>query len=319
MATRRDFISRLFVFGASPVVLSACSETPPFKVGLHRWIGYEPLNIARELKMLPESVELVDSHGAAECMQKLAAKQLDAATLTLDEMFMARSQGVPLTAVMIFDSSAGADVLMTRQPLAHLSDLKGKRIAYDASALGLLMMTKILQKAGLKSDQVEKIDLPLDQQLGAWQQKKVDAAITYQPYAFLLQEAGGYKLFDSREIPETIFDVLAVRTDRMNSFSNQIRSLIEAHFRAESLLKSNPGDMTYRIASHQNILPAEVKMALRGVVLPTLTANHRLLSKGSTFEEAAHELNRVMVKAAILPKPDDFNQLFTRQFLPVDK
>ncbi|MDX1795733.1 MAG: ABC transporter substrate-binding protein [Hydrogenovibrio sp.] len=319
MVTRRDFISQLLLLGGSPLFLSACSEPPTMKVGMHRWIGYESLNIARELKMLPESVDLVETHGASECMQRLAMKQLDAATLTLDETLLARSQGVPLTAVMIFDSSAGADVLMTRQPLEQLSDLKGKRIAYDASALGLLMMTKILQQANLKPDDVEKIDLPLDQQLDAWQKKKIDAAITYQPYAFLLQEAGGYKLFDSREIPETIFDVLAVRTDRMNTFTQQIRGLIQAHFKAVSLLHTHSGDMIYRIASHQNILPAEVKTALKGVVLPTLAANQRLLSKGSTFEEAAHELNRVMAKAGILPKPDDFHQLFTSQFLPVDK
>lgn len=94
-------------------VLAACSAPlAPLRVGAVVFPGYEDLFLARELGLLDESrVRLVELLVNTDTLRALAAGQLEAAALTLDELMAARADGVDLRAVLVLDVADGADTV----------------------------------------------------------------------------------------------------------------------------------------------------------------------------------------------------------------
>lgn len=310
---------RQWLFGAlaaSTGALTSCSQALPLRVGTHAWIGHEPLMLARDLHWLSPDVQLLSAPGARDSMAGLGEGRLDAATLTLDETLSSRASGVMLTVVLVLDTSSGADVVMARPGLDSLAALRGQRLAYERSAVGQLMLVKALEAAQLTADDLSLVAAAPHEQPAAVQQQRIDAAITFEPTASLLKRLGWHRLFDSRSMPDTIFDVLAVRSDRLKGRRAAIESAVQAHFLGLAHLRSNRPDATYRIASRNQIQPADVMQALAGVALPDLSRNKALLTEQGPMTVASRALNQLMVDHRLLPAPDTLQNLFDPRYLP---
>lgn len=312
---RRDFL-RFVLTGGLTAPLAGCALSRPLQVGIHPWIGYESFFLARDFGWLPPEVVLHVGKSASESLQGLAEARLDAAALTLDEVLKARGAGIPLVIVLVFDVSAGADMVLAREGIASLDRLAGHRLAVERSALGALMLTEVLKAAGLREQALIVVDMPVDQQPAAWQAGRIDAAITYEPTASRLQALGARRLFDSRSLPDTIFDVLAVRADRLEARQGALREALAAHFRALAHLRTNREDALYRIAAHQGVGPDAVARALGGVVLPGLAANRGYLQPGSRLAAAAARLSRLMHERGLLKAEDSLTGLLDASHLP---
>ncbi|MBI5922632.1 MAG: ABC transporter substrate-binding protein [Betaproteobacteria bacterium] len=293
----------------------------PVSIAVSVWIGYEPILLARSKGWLDErQVHLVEVASATDCLKLLAEGKVDGAALTLDEALIGRARGIPLSIVMIFDVSTGADMLIARLGIKQLNDLKGRRIGYEPGAVGALMLDQVLRAAGLKKEDVKLVALAIDKQHDAWTHDKVDAAINYEPVASQLLASGGHKLFDSRQIPNTILDVLAIRGEILDHpHASAIRQLISAHFRAIGHLNRNPQDAAYRMATHLGLSPANVLSAFKGLVLPDAVNNYRLMTGPSPeLLRTARKLSEIMVKNELLKQDDTMISLIRADFLPTD-
>ena len=305
-------ISRLqFIFSltglAVALTMSGCGwlADKPISIASHVWPGYESMFLARGEGWLDTNqVHLVETSSASDSLQMLAEGKVDGAALTLDEVLTARSKGVPLSVVMIFDVSAGADMLIVRPGIKSLADLKHHRIGVEEGAVGGLMLANILRSAGLKKEDVNIVSLTIDKQANAWTQQQMDAVITYEPVASIVQQQGGIKLFDSRQIPNTIVDVLAIRSDALDhSHASAIRNLLSSYFKALDHLNRNPHDAAYRMATRLNLPADDVLPAFKGLLLPDAANNHRMLT-GSKPEllETARKVSAIMVESGLLPR-----------------
>ena len=289
--SRRACLSQLLALGFLPALL-ACAPGKKLVFASHLWPGYEFLFLARDEGWLPlDQVTLLETNNATESIGLLVSGKVVAATLTLDEVLLARSNGVPLTVVMVFDVSAGADKLLVDPKIRHLAELKGKRIGVETSAVGSLMLLKILQAARLTAQDVEVVEMGSSHR-ETWESGKVDALITYDPTATSLISQGAVPLFDSRQMPEMIFDVLAVRTDVLTSQASEIKAITAGHFRGLTAMRTNPSDTTYRLARHLGVPGHQVMGTYRGLKMPDLQANHTYLeAPDSSLRLAARELS----------------------------
>jgi NitT/TauT family transport system substrate-binding protein len=318
---RRYFLQCLgistFSYGLSWII--GCERAPTLTVELHQWVGYETLYLARYFNWLPESVSFHDDLTLGESLAALRSGKADAACMTLDEMLHARASGLPLSAALVFDVSAGADMVMARPEIETLADLKEKRIGLDPETVGNLVFIKLLEAAELPPSAVIKVDLPPAMQLDAWRRGEVDAVITYQPFATSLMHEGAHNLFDSRAMPNTIVGVLAVRHDHPKVLP-LIRTVVAAHFRALDYIHNNEEDSISRLSVHDNITPEEVRLALASVTLPSLDANRGyLLGNRPILAQIARNLSRLMVRHGLLAKEDDLQDLILPYALPNDE
>jgi len=262
-------------------------------------------------------VRLRHGSGVSESLAALQNKECEAACLTLDETLLARSQGIPLSIALVFNISAGADVVLTRPEIRTLAALEGKRIGVEHGAVGTLVLAMLLQAAKLPASALTLVDVPPEHQLAAWQAGEIDAAISYDPTAALLMDMGAHRLFDSRDMPEAIFDVLAVRTDAAASLGKPLKATVAAHFRALAHMQTHQQDTLYRVAAHQQIAPEHVARALAGVVQPSLAANQSYLSADDQrLRRSARMLSTLMTEHGILEREDTLEGLITSAWLP---
>lgn len=313
---RRDFLVLSIATGLSVAGMAGCSKSDSIAFGVHPWIGYEPLYLARDFDWLPKTIALSTGSSAKDSMEGLISGELNGAALTLDETIRVWSKGIEVVVVAVANVSAGADVLVARPHIAGLSDLRGQRVAVEMSGVSGIMLLRILEVAGLDSDDIIKVDLPVSQHTEAWSRGDIDASVCYEPTASTLLKAGGIRLFDSSEMPETIFDVLVVTRETARTSPDLVRDLVTAHFAGLRHLVRSMHDAVYRVASRQGIQPEDVRNALATVMLPDLAANQRYLAPAGRVETVAHFLSRLMVNEGVISSEPGFQRLCNPAFLP---
>lgn len=304
----------LLLLLATSVLLAACSRPEPLRIAIHPWIGYESFYLAEDFGWLPDDARLVKLNSLGDSVAALIADQADAAALTLDEMLLARSRGIDLTAVLVFNVSAGADALLVRPAIETLEQLAGKRIGVENSALGPLVLSHALEQVGLVFDDVTVVDVSPDRQLLAWQQDRVDAVVTYSPAKEDLLEIGAKVLFDSRQMPGVIVDVLAVRSDRLDHPS--LKPLLLAHFRALNHQLQNYEDTLYRTAARRDQQPSSIRLALSGIALPGLEQNHLYLRENGELQQSAERVQQLMLERELLNKARILDGVISARYLP---
>lgn len=315
---RRAFLLRLAALAAGSVAVGACTSGAPMLVGIHPWPGYEPLYLARNFGWLPEGVRLREGQTAGDSVAALQTGEVDAATLTLDEALSVRASGVALTVVLVFDSSVGADMVMARPSIRVPADVAGRRIAVERGAVGEVVLQKLLDAAGLEKADVTVLDLAPDRQLDAWRAGAIDVAIGYEPFSSLLGREGARRLFDSRQFPGIIFDVLAVRSDRLSALRAQVDALLVGHFRALTHLRVNREDALRRIAAWRGLSFDEAERSYTGLNLPDAAGNRSYLDPTGArgILRAARELNALMLRVGSIKQADDLVGLVDPSFLP---
>ena len=315
---RRAFLLSLAALAVGSAAVGACTSGAPMTVGIHPWPGYEPLYLARNFGWLPEGVRLREGQTAGDSVAALQTGEVDAATLTLDEALSVRASGVALTVVLVFDSSVGADMVMARPSIRVPADVAGRRIAVERGAVGEVVLQKLLDAAGLEKADVTVLDLAPDRQLDAWRAGAIDVAIGYEPFSSLLGREGARRLFDSRQFPGIIFDVLAVRSDRLSALRAQVDALLVGHFRALTHLRVNREDALRRIAAWRGLSFDEAERSYTGLNLPDAAGTRSYLDPTGArgILRAARELNALMLRVGSIKQADDLVGLVDPSFLP---
>lgn len=314
---RRRF---LVASALAPLALaSACSGQPPLtRIGGILWIGYEPLFLARELGLYDaDPLKLVEMPYSSANLTALATGDLEAATLTLDEYLLAREGGLDLRAILVFDDSAGADVIMSRPGIGQLEDLRGKRIGVEENASGALMLAKTLEAAGLTPSEIVKVRVTGNRQLQAYRDGEVDALVSWEPLATQLQSQGARRLHDSSHFPGLILDVLVARTDALERSPDGFRLLLAGYFQALDYLHRAPSEAFRRMAPRLGVTPDEVRAAQKGVRFMDLASNHGWLDGARPgLLPAAENVARIMVSAGLMKRVPVLDALSDPRFLP---
>lgn len=290
-------------------------------VAMNPSVGNAPLYLARNQGWMDlRGVQVLETTGSCDTMRQLREGQADVAALTLAETLQLRAMGMPLSVAMVFNISMGADMLLARPGITSLTALKGRRIGYDPCSVNELLLGEILREAGLSRGMVSLSEEPVAEQIQCWQAREVDVMLCSQPVASQLQALGAVRLFDSRQLPQTLLDVLVIRVDRIGSQQRApVRELINGQLRAVRHLQTNPQDAAYRMAGQLSLPVSGVLQAFRGLLLADAARNQQLLAgKIPALLSNAERLSSLMVAHRLLPAPDRLEALVRADFLPAE-
>ena len=303
---------------ASLGVLSGCGDPdPPLKVGTIVFPGYEFLFLARESGLLkPEEVRLVELLSSTDNLRLVEENRLDAATLTVDEVMATRAKGVDLRIVAVLDVSEGADAVMARAGITTPEQLRGRRLAAEDNAMGVVMLDAVLQAASLRVEDVVKVPFTADQSVMMFQSEKVDAVVTFEPWVSQLEALGAVRVYDSTRVPDRIVDVLAVRQEVIVKRPKAVARLVAAHYQALALYRRDPVLASKLMAARLQLTPQEVPSSYRGLRLPDAAACREMLRPGGRFDGTVQALQQLMVERRLLERSASFEQLVDARFLP---
>ena len=292
---------------AALLALGGCSREPEtaLRIGTNVWIGSEPLYLARELGYLDSAVvQLVEYPSASEVLRAYRNQAIDGMVISLDELFGLAVDGLQPRIILAVDVSHGADVVVGRPGMKSMQDLKGKSVAVESGALGAFVLSRALTLNGMQASDVNVVHLESNEQPKAFEQGKVDGAVTFDPYRGHFLKMGATTLFDSTQIPGEIVDLVAVRAPVISKQPKAVQALLTGWFRATDYMTREPKDAAQRMGKRQQISGEQFLAALKGLHVPTRDENLKMI--GGTAPELAlsgRKLMTLMVDAKLLRAP----------------
>jgi NitT/TauT family transport system substrate-binding protein len=305
--TRRRLACALAVLGA--LVLGACGDPPeqPLAVGLNAWVGYDPLVLARDRGFIdPARVKVVELASGAEVQRSLRNGLLDVAAVTLDEVMRLNEAGMDMRVVAVLDTSAGADKVVAHPSITAPADLRDQFVAVEDSSVGALMLQRMLQLVGLTRADIKVVNMESSQHLGAQRQGRVAAAVTYEPVAGPLLEAGFVTIFDSTAIPGEIIDVLAVRQDVLTARPQAVDDVLRAWDTGLRQLQADPASAADALSRGTDLSPADYRTVLQGLRFVSLAGSLQMLQgTPPAIDAQARSVARALVDIGALASPPE--------------
>jgi NitT/TauT family transport system substrate-binding protein len=310
---------KLILLSAVGLAASSCGlrKPPLVRVAAHTWPGYEFLFMARALGILDQDlVRIIETPNATTNIRALGANTAEGAVLTLDEVITAREGGINLTVVAVLDISVGADALLVPQSIQHLHQIKRLRVGVEHTATGAVMLEASLRAAGLQATDIDIVYLSVDEHLESYANGTIDALVTFEPVKTILINKGMKAIFSSREIPGNIVDVLAFRSDTLDTHHAAIQHAVNGHFQALERWQTSPSMHSGFLAKQLGVSEAEVLSLYADLDLPNKAENLEWL--GETQPKlllSAQNLSISMLNSGLLSKTPTFEQLFDKRFI----
>lgn len=293
--------------------LGACESPPPppLVLGMNSWVGYDPLVLARDRDMIDTTqIKVVELSSSSEAMRGFRNGLIDAAALTLDEALRLASEGQDLRLVALLDASVGADMVLARPGIETPQALRGETIAVERSAVGALMLTRVLQKAGLQPADVKVLNLEASLHLDALRTDRAVAAISYQPLAGALKKAGFNVIFDSASLSGELFDVLVVRASVLEERPAQVDALIAGWRDGLGAMERDRSAVAADMARGSHMTPEEYLDTLDGLsFFNPADSLAQLSGQPPPLVQGAERLVQTLISTGLLDQTPDWGRL----------
>ncbi|WP_374788941.1 ABC transporter substrate-binding protein [Brucella oryzae] len=302
---------------AIAAVLAASSfslaHADTIKLGLQPWLGYGPLWVAEEkgyFKKHNVDVALTTFNWDQDMTAALASGNLDVIAGATNGMVTNFNSGVDQKGFLIMDLSFEADGIIAGKGIASITELKGKKVAFEAGATSDLLINYALKQNGMTIADIEHVPMGASEAGLALIADRVDAAVTYEPYiSTTLTQGGDYKvIYTAAEKPGLIGDMLTASSEWIKSNPDDVKGLILAWDDAINFIRSNPEEGKSIIAKAVGSPMKEFEPAFKGVRLYDIKENVEAL-KGEfqaslqVVGEISHATNPQNIK--VVPKPED--------------
>lgn len=283
--------------------LTACSRPEePVRIGVLVWPPYELAYLAREKQYFDTStVELVDFLSPAEMVRNYRFGLIDAMFVTSQFSLTNAENLIDSRIIYVVDFSAGGDSLMVQPEIESLAELEGKKVGVEAGPLGAYTLERALESANLSREDIELVFLDTPDQKTAFETGRVDAVATYEPIRSQLLKQGATELFNSREIPLEIIDVVLAKKGIIDRRYQELARFIQGVDRALQDFRKNPKDSAVIMVEREQLSVPEFLLAMEGVHLVDLEENRELLlGEDTRLLQGLRKQCEVMTAAGIL-------------------
>ena len=304
------------------LTVTACDEATqaPIRIAHVSWPGYEPLPLA-ESEDLYHDVQVMNYRvgSATEVIRAFEQNIVEVAAVTLDEAIVLQSRSKqPIYIIAVLDISDGGDAIIAKKEIASVSDLKGKRIGLESSALGAFFISRAVDSApNLSLEQMTIVPILYDHHFTSFISGDIDAIVTFEPIKSMILKSHGHVIFDSRAIKNEIVDVLITKQLVIEKRADEIKALITGYFRALEFIEKHPNKSLLKMAKFEDVSVSSFRQSLSGIRIPDITENHVLLSGDSPALTATiNKLQDFLNKNTIIESDLDIPMVVTGEFLP---
>jgi len=242
--TLRLLLLSLLLFNAAcaPAPEDSASSTSPLRVGFTAWWGDYTLLVADGLGLFEKygvEVELVYYENFDESLPALAAGQLDAGLLAVEDVLMVNKY-TPLKVVGIYDSG-GIDTIVASPSIQNIGGLKGKKVGIPYGSIYELMVQEMLRASGLSTEDVTIVNVPPEEVPENIANGNISAGYVYEPYTSQALAEGNKVLFNNADGTNLSFpDVIALREEVILTRTEEVQAFVNAWFDATEYRVKNP-------------------------------------------------------------------------------
>ena len=174
--------------------------------------------------------------------------------------------------IYLVDYSNGSDGILGRG-IKSPQDAKGKTVGRENILFERVLLQAYLQKAGLTEKDVAIKDLVAADAAAAFAAKKVDIAVSYEPYLGKAAKQGEGEVIFSTKGTNLIADVVVAHDRLIQSRKSDLQAYFRAVDKAVDLLNAGEAEALKISGSKLGITGEEVKEQLLGAKLFDLEGN----------------------------------------------
>lgn len=303
----RGHRGQLAGLGLLVALVAGCHLSPPsLTVPVSSWPGFEYFYLAEQKGLAQRQglnlriQEYADPQSIVHAYLRGEAPIAQLTTVEAVEI-CSRAPGRCPVVVLVLDESRGGDQVLGRPPIASIPQLRGRKVAVTQSSLGSFVLSRALEKHGLQLADVRLTHLPLDAIPAALSAGRVDAAALFPPFSEqAIAQAGARRLFDSREIPGEIFDILVVEPQAFQRLDAELPKLLQAWQAAHDLRRRDPGQAIAVMARREQLTPQAFLAAEKGLIYTDLPQQRPLLQAAGPLARNLRNVQRVQIQLGLL-------------------
>jgi len=243
---------------------------PPLRIGYSDWPGWTAFEIGIQKGWFKEAGVDVkfDWFEYAPSMEAFAAGKVDAVMMTLGDALVTGAPGARSVAILITDYSNGNDMIVAKKGITSIKGLKGKKVGLETGLVEHLMLTKALEKNGLKIGDVKIVNVPTHQTAQTLASGNVDAIGAWQPNSgqALKAVAGSKAIFTSADMPGLIYDLVCVNPQSLAQRRADWVKVVKVWNRIAAFVKdpANQAEVVKIMAGRAGVPPEEYAKFLPG-------------------------------------------------------
>lgn len=237
--------------------LTACSGSPEpakpkteFNIGWSIYAGWMPWPYAQQAGIVKKwadkydiKINFVQVNDYVESVNQYTAGKFDGVTVAnMDALTIPAAGGKDTTAVIIGDYSNGNDGVLLKGANS-LAAIKGRQVYLVELSVSHYLLTRALEKAGLKSTDVKTVNTSDADIVAAFGAADVNAAVAWNPQLSVMKgEPGVTQVFSSADIPGEILDLMVVDTATLKANPNLGKALAGIWYETVALMQRDDAE-----------------------------------------------------------------------------
>lgn len=334
--SRRSFIRSSALTTATALLAVGCSRTQtrsspspsassgaPIRLGFNLWPGAIPWQIAEDRELFAAAgikAEITWFQTLGDQINAFNAGKIDIANLTLNDLFMSNSNGVPCKLILMPDVSAGADAIVASSSVKSVQDFVGKQAAVEIATIGHLLFLQALAKNGIDPASVPIVNMAADAAVTAIIAGRLDVAYSYDPFITQLINSGkGEVIFSSKDVPGLLADTVVAHQPLLDNRTADVQKLVDVWHQVLDFRNQHRQD-AYKIEAKRAGVSVEDYIALqKGLEWLTPQQTLETFKPGNTTRSLLHAGKVVadfMVEQKLLQTaPPDTATLIDERFM----
>lgn len=293
-------------------------------IGYSDWPGFVAWQVAIDKGWLKEAGVNAEFKwfDYSASLSAFAANQLDAVLVTNGDNLVTGSGGTKGVMIMATDYSAGNDVIIAKNGIERIEDLKGKTIATEKGLVDHLLLSTALDDATISLNDVQLVNTMTNELPQVFATADIDAIAVWQPVAnqALSSVAGSKIIFTSKDKPGLIYDTLTVNPSHLQANKEQWKKIIQVWDKTVKYI-NDPAtrEEAANIMSKRVGVDAKKYMQfIDGTHLLDIDANKKVFNKGTGFDSiygSSYHVNKFNVSNGIYAQEVDVDSVIDASVL----
>ncbi len=298
------FLISFIVIITSTIVLIktlANSETE-LNIVKSNWPIWDAFEYTQEKHLSNVTFKNVDHY--SQIITSINESSIDGGLSTIYEVIKIKDSGVPIKIIGILDYTIGADSLVAKTSISHITKLKNKKIGAEYGTISHFTALKALEKSGLSPNDVTFIFKPMNELIIDYKNDKIDAISTYEPFAsnLLSNKKTSHIVFSSKDIPRTICDVFFVKENILKSHPKTIKKMMENWNKTATQLKTKDKNLINKINKFYKTKNRPFNFDTTGIYITNSIDNNFALKQNGYLEKALEKMKKFMKKQKVIKK-----------------
>ena len=265
-------------------------NTKPITIGYSDWPGWVAWQVAIEKGFFQEAGVNVEFKwfDYSASMSAFSANQLDAVSVSNGDNLVIASGCTKGIMIMATDYSAGNDVIIAKNGINSIQELKGKQIAVEKGLVDHHLLNTALSDAGIAHTDVNLVNAVTNELPQVFSSPDVAAIAVWQPVAnqALKAVAGSKIIYSSQDKPGLIYDTLTVNMTHLSAHKEEWKKIIQVWDKTVKYINdpATRPDALAIMAKRVGLEADQYAQFIEGTHLLDLAANKKVFEKSNNFD-----------------------------------